>query len=534
MAIETLIRNATIVDGTGADRYLGDIGLEGGKIVAIGRISEVETVTEIDATGLVVAPGFIDMHSHSDVSMFDDPGGDSKVFQGVTTEVTGNCSYSPFPSGGIGPRGLQETIGVVLRTDKQWEWTDFDGWANSVESNGVSYNVAQIVGHAALRFAVGASGDRPPSPDELTGMQKLAAEAIEQGAVGFSTGLTLGPSMYADTDEIVSLCEAIAPYGNAFYATHARVWAGNHVKALEEAAEIGRRAGVPVEYSHIAIGDSRYYGRGEEMTDVIDRARTSGLDMTCDVYPYTAGASGLFQSLPMWVQDGGTGPMLARLRDPVERKRAFDDMAKGHFGGLEWHWDKMFIMNIGSDQNQDFVGRSLQEISEIRGEDPREVVLALVDEEDNDVGVVGHNRIESDVEFFVNYENSMIGSDGFAISSDGIWSDDKPHPRFYGCYPLILGRYVREKNVLSLERAIYKMTGLPAERLGLSDRGVLTEGNIADVVVFDPKTIIDHATYESPHQLSDGVRHLYVNGECVIRDGVHTRAYPGRVLRRGN
>jgi N-acyl-D-amino-acid deacylase len=256
--------------------------------------------------------------------------------------------------------------------------------------------------------------------------------------------------------------------------------------------------------------------------------------MTCDLYPYTAGASGLNQSLPQWVQEGGSDAMLARLRDPSRRKRAFDDMAEGHFGGLPWAWDKMFITYVGSESNRSVVGLSLESISEDRGVDPREAVLALIDEEDNNVGVVGHNRIESDVRFFMQYAHSMFGSDGRAISPDGWWASDKPHPRFYGCYPRILGRYVRDDGVLPLETAIYKMTGFPADRLGLSDRGRIAEGLVADIAIFDPDTVIDNATFDEPHQLADGVSHMLVNGEPVILDGKHTGARPGRVLRRGS
>ena len=247
------------------------------------------------------------------------------------------------------------------------------------------------------------------------------------------------------------------------------------------------------------------YGHGERMVEVIDRARADGLDMTCDVYPYTAGASGLYQSLPSWVQEGGVDAMLARIRDPDDRARAFDDMAGGYFRGLPWTWDRMFITYVGSDANRDVVGRSLADISEDRGVDPREVVLSLIDEENDEVGVVGHNRVESDVRFFVQYEHAMIGSDGRAVSPTGPWADDMTHPRYYGCYPRILGRYVREDGVLSLENAIYKMSGFPADRLGLRDRGRIAEGLAADVVVFDPDTVIDHATFEDPQQLSTGV-----------------------------
>ena len=533
MAYDTLILNGTVIDGAGKPPHQADLGIAGGRITTVGDLAKADSVRVIDASGLVVAPGFIDMHSHSDVTLLDDPGGESMAFQGVTTEVTGNCSFSPFPSGQAGTEQLRAALGSTLRSQAEWDWTTLDGWAGSVHSRGTSLNLAPLVGHGAIRVAAGVTENRPPTDDELAEMKRLAAGSVEEGAFGLSTGLTLAPSMYAQTGEIVELARSIAPYEHAFYATHARVWAGWHVKALEEAAEIGRKGGVPVQFSHIAIGDSRVFGRGDEMVAVIDRARADGVDMTCDLYPYTAGASGLNQSLPQWVQEGGSDAMLARLRDPSQRKRAFDDMAEGHFGGLPWAWDKMFITYVGSESNRSVVGLSLESISEDRGVDPREAVLALIDEEDNNVGVVGHNRIESDVRFFMQYAHSMFGSDGRAISPDGWWARDRPHPRFYGCYPRILGRYVRDDGVLPLETAIYKMTGLPADRLGLSDRGRIGEGLVADLAIFDPDTVIDNATFDAPHQLADGVSHVLVNGEPVILDGKHTGATPGRVLRRG-
>ncbi|MDP6063605.1 MAG: D-aminoacylase [SAR202 cluster bacterium] len=533
MAFDMLITGGEVVDGSGCARRRVDVGISNGRIAAIGSLEGTEAAETIDASGQVVAPGFIDMHSHSDVNLLDDPGGESKAFQGVTTEVTGNCSFSPFPAGKLGEGGLREAMGTILRSQAPWSWSSLDGWADATESVGVSLNLAPLVGHGAIRVAAGVNENRPPTPDELVEMLRLAAESVEQGAFGMSTGLTLAPSMYAETDEIASLAKAISPFKHAFYATHARVWAGWHVRALEEAAEIGCKGGVPVQFSHIAIGDSRIFGRGEEMVAVIDRARAEGMDMTCDMYPYTAGASGLNQSLPSWIQEGGIDAMLVRLRDPSDRKRAFEDMAEGHFGGLPWTWDKMFITYVGSDANRSVVGRSLEAIAEDRGVDPREAMLALIDEESNNVGVVGHNRIESDVRFFMQYEHAMIGSDGRAISPNGWWATDKPHPRFYGCYPRILGRYVRDDGVLPLEIAIYKMTGFPAKRLGLKDRGLIREDFAADVLVFDPDTIIDHADFDEPHQLSTGVSHVYVNGQAIISDGTHTGARPGRVLRRG-
>ena len=530
MLFDTLILNGTVVDGTGKPGYKADVGLAGARIADIGSLAAAEAGRRIDASGHVVAPGFIDMHSHSDRTLLDDPGAESKVHQGVTTEVVGNCSYSPFP---VGPDGPSATV-RSHRSEVEWDWTDLDGWATRLEDEGISVNVAPQVGHAALRAAVGLMENRAPRDDELEKMCRLAAESIEQGAFSLSTGLTLPPGSYATTDEIVALVSAIAPYENAFYATHARAWAGNHVGAVEEAIAIGRAAEVPVQYSHMAIIDSRAFGHGQEMVAPIESANASGQDVTYDVYPYAAAGSHLSQLVPDWLQEGGVPAMLARLRDPTLRRRALKDMEEGWFRGLPWEWDKIVIDHVRGESNRDLVGRSMADIAEMREEDPAEAFLDLIDEEENGVGAVLHNRVEGDVRFFLSHPQAMIGSDGNAMAPDGIYAQDRPHPRYYGTFPRVLARYVRQQPAaLELETAVHKMTGLPARRLGLKDRGLIEAGMAADVVVFDPDSVIDNATFDDPHRYPDGVPHVFVGGKPVVLDGEHTGARPGRVLRRG-
>ena len=316
MAFDVVILNGTIVDGSGAPRYKADVGVSSGRIEAIGALGNAEAARRIDAAGHVVVPGFIDIHSHSDVTLFDDPGGESKAYQGVTTEVTGNCSYTPFPAGKGGPPALQDNLGKTLIGDTRWEWDTLDDWAGALESNGISINVAPQVGNSALQIASGAIEDRPATPDEMREMKRLVAEAVEMGAFSLSTGLSVTPSAYARTDEIVALCEAIRPYEGAFYATHARVGDGKHISAIEEAIEIGQRAGVPVQFSHLAITDWRVYGDGPKMVDMFVEAREGGLDITYDMYPYTAAGAGFNQLIPLWVQAGTIEDFIARLKDP--------------------------------------------------------------------------------------------------------------------------------------------------------------------------------------------------------------------------
>ena len=529
MGFDILIKNGTIIDGTGGLRYKSDLGITDGKISAIGSLEEAEAGTVIDGTGLVVSPGFIDMHSHSDVTLLDDPLGESKAYQGITTEVVGNCGFSPYPIGVSGREGAENSY---MSSRYPWTWTNLDGWADTLESKKIGINVAPQVGHSAIRAAVGLMEDRRPTPEELRKMQRLVSESIEQGAFSLSTGLTVAPSMYGDTDEIAALAEALAPFDGAFYVSHARVWAGNHVKAVEEAMEIGRRAGVPVQYSHMAIIDSRYYGTGEEMLAPIEKARSEGMDASYDVYPYTAAGTHLAQMVPTWLQEGGETTMLGRLRDPNEYRKALVDIKKGHFGGLQWEFDTFVISYVKTDANQEVVGKSVEEIASDRGQDPHETYLSLIEQEDNQVGCVIHNRVEEDVRYFLSNQMAMIGSDGNAISPTGVHSHERPHPRFYGTYPRILGRYVREQSLMSLEDAVRKMTSMPAARLRMKDRGVIKEGMIADLAIFNADEVIDRSTFEDPHQLSHGMSHVLINGQPIISDGISTGALPGKVVRR--
>jgi N-acyl-D-amino-acid deacylase len=537
--LDILIKNGTIIDGTGRLRYDADVGIVGDMIETIGRLENAEATRTIDATRLVVTPGFIDMHSHSDMSMYDDPGGESKAFQGITTEVTGNCSYSPFPIALGGKADFR--IGSLGWPD-EWEWTDLDGWANAHESRGISLNIAPQLGQAALQIAVGAIEERPVTQDQMREMQRLAAESVEQGAFSLSTGLSLSPSGYMSTEEVATLCHAVAHYDGVFYVTHSRFGAGKHVSAIEEAVEIGRKAGVPVHYSHLAIiakpdlggwrkpADRR--GHGYEMLEVFEKARKEGMDMTYDSYPYTAAMGDLDQSVPNWAQAGGIDAYMARLRDPETRARIRKEVAAG-LGGVAPAWDTGAIASVKTEANRGLIGRSIADIADERGVDPAEAVLQIEEEERSAVASVGHGRVERDVRYFLSHPIGMFGSDGIAIAPGGIHEDEQVHPRFYGTYPRILGRYVREQSLMSLETAVQKSTGMPADRLAIKDRGRVEEGLVADLVVFNPQTIIDDATYEQPHQLSQGIQHLLVNGVPVIADGSHTKARAGRVLRRG-
>ena len=538
---DALIRNGTVIDGTGKSRYDADVSIVQGKIAAMGRLGSAEAAKTIDATGLVVAPGFIDMHSHSDTTMLSDPGGDSKAYQGVTTEVTGNCGSSPFPvASDPDLADYQRSTWPFL--EPEWDWTDLAGWAEYTDSSGISLNIAPQVGQGEIRKAVGLNDDRPPTPDEMREMRRLASEAMEQGAFSLSTGLTIAPSSFASTEELVDLVEAIAPYEGAFYVTHARVW--HHVLAMEEAVEIARRAGVPLQYSHVGIVDPRLFGKGSSMVAVFDRARNEGQDVSYDMYPYIASSSSLVPHIPEWLEEGGKAELVRRLRDPDLRRRAREDIERSWFGGVPINWEGFVIAAVAIKANADLVGLSVAEVARMRGTDPMETAFDLLVEEGGEVPTTSFNRIESDMRFFLGHEAAMIGSDGYAFSPTGPLANPsgdqkaslisgKPHPRSYGTYPRILGRYVREEPVISLEMAVQKMTALPANRLGLKDRGRVEQGLVADLTVFNPNTVVDRATFDDPSQFPEGIPYVFVAGQAVISAGKHTGATRGRVLRRG-
>ena len=534
---DTIISNGIVIDGTKKPRYQTDIGIQNGNIKTIGDLNHSEAKNIINAENLIISPGFIDMHTHSDISLVNDKYGESKAYQGVTTEVTGNCSFSPFPTGKKGPnnlkKGLWETAALADDPNTNWTWNTLNDWANTIEKNGISINIAPQLGYGALQVATGATEERSATKTEMNEMKYLASEAIEQGAFSISTGLSLPPSAYASTEEIIEICKAISNYDGVFYVTHARVGPGKHISAIKEAVKIGQKADIPVQFSHLAITDWRYYGHGPSMHEIFDEAYKNGLDITYDMYPYTAAGAGLDQMIPLWAHSGGIDEFLERLKDSNQRSKIREEVKEGR-GGLAPKWETVILSSSNNDKNKQLIGMSIIEIAQKRKIHPAETVLQLVEEEIGAVPVIIHNRLESDIRCFMDHPLAMFGSDGNAVSPNGFYKYAKPHPRFYGTYPRVLGRYVREKpSVLTLEEAIYKMTGFPAKRLCMKNRGIIRKGYIADLTIFDPKTVIDNATFDDPHQFPVGIDHVLVNGIPVIKNGKHTKAIPGKILRRG-
>lgn len=529
---DVLITNGSIVDGSGQPAFSADVGITGERIVAVGDLAHAEAARTIDATGMVVSPGFIDIHTHSDLTLLVEPFGMSKIRQGVTTEVSGNCGYSPYPVAPAHADELRELLSSGLHGESvDWVWSDLAGYRDFAAERGLGMNVAPLVGHGAVRGAVVGFEDRRATDDDITDMQRLVSESMEQGAFGLSTGLTLTPSAYGDTEEIVALADAMSHFPGRFYTSHTRLWAGWHIKGVAEAIDIGRQANVPVQVSHMAVNDPPYWGQADTVIAVCEDAVTDGFDVTFDVYPYAASSSGFAQCIPTWAQSGGTQALLQRLRDPKERAQIRADMLEeGLFRGWPWLWDRLQVSAAHTREVSEFEGMSFEQAGEKMGLEPIDAALTLMERDEAKLRIIFYYRTEEDMKSFLRHPMGMMGSDGLAIQASGPLGAGRPHPRSYGAHSRVLGLYVRDTAVLTMEEAVHKMSGQVAARLGMSDRGVIAEGNIADIAIFDPNTVADQASFEDPHQYAVGVPYVVVNGEVVVADGEHTGALPGQVL----
>ncbi len=532
MTFDILIRNGTLIDGDDRHGFVADVAIVGDRIAAIGRLPEAEATRVIDASGRVVCPGFIDIHTHSDLTLLRDGRAASKLFQGVTTELVGHCGFSAFPLVPGTPQAqIEIRRGLLMGAGLESSWHDLAGYFEQVGRTPPAINVASLVGHGTIRSAVVGYENRPPTKDELQAMQHLVAEAMEQGAFGLSTGLTLAPSRFADTDEIVALCGEVARFGG-LYITHTRHLADWERRAIEEAIEIGKRAGLPVQVAHQCIIDLRHWGMAGELAALFEAARNQGIDITFDVYPYTAAGTPLSEFVPEWLLDGGTEAMLSRLSDPAIRRRVREEMQDGYLGGIPFQWETFLIASAGEHGDLAWEGHTIAELADDASLPPDEMLLRLLAESKDGALCVIFNRDEADVQAFLAHPLSSIGSDGLAITPDGPWRNTMVHPRFYGTFPRVLGRYVRDFGLFPLHTAIHKMTGLPATRLGLRGRGFLREGYYADVVILDPDIVADRATFVQPHRLSVGIEHVLVNGQPAVLSGAQTAARAGRPLRR--
>lgn len=528
---DILVKNGFIVDGSGNPWFKADVAVEDGHMTKIGTVSPSKADEVIDAGGLMVSPGFIDMHSHSDFYLLVNPRSESKIRQGITTEVIGNCGFSLAP---VHPKTvdfIKKEMGV-LANEISWDWSTFEGYRTKLLKQGISVNVAPLIGHGILRGNVIEYENREPTKEELDEMKALLAESMKAGAFGMSTGLIYTPGSYAKTEELIQLAKVVSKYGG-IYSSHIRNEGDRLLEAVQEAIRIGETASVPVEISHMKSAGRNNWGRIKEALGIVEAARDRGVEVTCDFYPYTAGSTGLDACLPPWVHEGGREEMFKRLRDQAVRKKIKDDIEKGVEG---WQnlvktggWDNIVISYC--EKNKQYEGLSISEIAKKQGTNPFDTSFDLLLEEEGVVNVILHMMWEEDMKVVMKHPLSMVGTDGEGYAPYGPLARGKPHPRNYGTFPRILGKYVREEKVLTLQDAIRKMTSMPAQKLGLFNRGLIREGFWADIVVFNPLKVTDKATFTNPHQYPEGIEYVIVNGQKVIDKKEHTGKLPGKVLR---
>jgi N-acyl-D-amino-acid deacylase len=524
--LELKIAGGQVLDGTGAPSFAADVGITGDSITTVGDLSREPAGQTIDAAGLTVAPGFIDIHSHSDWRLFANRRAESKIRQGVTTEVVGNCGFSPAP---VSDEFRQDMQGFALYVGPgmDFSWSSVKDFLRRYEDDGLALNVAQLIGHGTLRLGVMGFARRAPSAKELARMRTLMESAMADGACGLSTGLIYAPGSYAQTPEIVEIARGAARGG--FYASHIRGEGATLLQAVAEAISVGSGGGLPVQVSHIKAAGRPHWGQVKEALALIDGARAKGLDVTADVYPYTASSTTIRTLLPDSALEGGIEAMLGRLREPAARAQIRDEMARGPVLARGVGWEDIMIAYAPS--RPEIQGLRLDEIGRRWSKDPVECAFDIIEAEKGKGYVILFQLDEADLRLALLHPHVMIGSDGSSLATAGPLSEGKPHPRSYGTFPRVLGRYARDERLLTLPAAIHKMTGMPAARLGLKDRGAIREGARADVVVFSPERVADPATYEDPHRYALGIPHVVVNGRIVIKDGQHTGLLPGRVLR---
>lgn len=520
---DVLIRGGRVVDGTGNPWFYGDVGIRNGRIAAVGRLDGRTARRLVDASGLVVAPGFIDIHNHSDFTILEDGDAESMVRQGVTSMILGEGG-SAAPCG-----GKQSERGRCA-------WSDFAGYFRRLLEQGIATNIGSYVGSSQIWTYVRGPRAGPPAPDELAEMQRLVRQAMEQGALGVASSLSGPPGAWIDTATLVALCQAAAPYGG-IYSTHLRTEGEGVFEAVAEALEIGRQAGVPVDIIHLKIAEHKRWGQMPELVATIAAARARGQQVEANVYPYRAGQNNLASIIPPWAHEGGPPALIARLKDPALRPRLEREILGG-IPGSNWYnhytatgsWEGMLLVSLSNPAYKKFEGRRMSEVIAALGRDPVDVLFELLVENGGSVPTVYFHHSEEDMRYALRQSFVSIGSDGTAVKTEGPLARGHSHPRYYGTFPRVLGRYVREERVLSLEEAVRKMTSANAAKIHIYDRGLLRPGQWADVTVFNPETVLDHATFEKPHQYSTGIEYVLVNGEFVLDRGRHTRARPGRIL----
>jgi dihydroorotase/N-acyl-D-amino-acid deacylase len=531
---DVVIENGRVVDGTGSAWFYGDIGIVADRIAAItpaGVLSEAPATQRIDATGLVVAPGFIDIQSHSrSALLYNDGRVISKVTQGVTTEIMGeNVSNAPVNANTIAADGITRPERLAMANTFTGE-RGFDRWLTAMEAHGMSVNAGSFLGAATVRVYAKGEAEGPATPAELDTMRTIMRNAMQDGAFGLASALIYPPASFMSTDELVEISAAMAPFGG-LYITHMRSEADKLLEAIDESIEIGQRANVPVEIYHLKAAGQRNWYKAALAVDRIQSARNAGMDVQADMYPYTAGGTGLTAALPPWASADGL--LFENISDPATRARIVAEVANPT---SDWENlaelatpEGVLLAGFNKEENHKYQGRLLSDVAAEMGTDWVTTAMDLILADSSSISTIYFLMSEDNVEYQMRQPWMKFGTD--AGGWDPETAEGLTHPRSYGTYPRILGRYVRDRGVMTLEEAVRKITSAVATRLSIQDRGVLREGLFADVTVFDPDTIIDNATYENPHQVSTGIRHVFVNGTAVLSDGSHTDAKPGRAVR---
>jgi N-acyl-D-amino-acid deacylase len=520
MPLDLLLKNCRIVDGTGAPWFEGAVAIEDDHIAAVHREEAVtrDAQETVDLDGLALAPGFIDLHSHSDLRLFADPELPPKTRQGVTTELLGQDGFSMapmYPEGG--PEEWEDHLsGLDGRPEREWTWGSVTEYFDAIEESGVASNVATLVGHGTVRYNVMGMEDRAPSEAELEEMADLVTEALEMGAVGFSTGLDYMPQVVCDTHELQTLAGRLSEYGRPFVA-HIRNQSDDIWNALDEFVDIGKEEDIPLHLSHFKLMHRPQHGQADRAIGFLESARDRGVDITADQYPYTAGSTMLAADLPSWARSEGPETTIDHLKNNREPIRE-------HLEREISDWENIVITSVASEANERLVGMNMEDIAEELISDPAVAVMNLLVEEELEVERVYHFAAESDVREILEYERAAVATDALL--------GGEPHPRTYGTYPRVLGHYARDENLFSVEEAVRMMTSLPARIAGLHDKGVIGPGMDADLVAFDPHHVYDPATYDNPRQFPDGMPHVIVNGEFIVRDGESTGATPGEAIRK--
>ncbi len=527
---DLLIVHGHIIDGSGSPWFEGSLAVKDGKIADVGRLVNAKARRVVDASGMVVAPGFIDLHSHSDYTLLVDGKGESKIRQGVTTEILGESESAGPVSGPAVPefdKGLRP-LGI------QRDWTTLGEYFARAERQGISVNIASYVGSGQVRMCVIGNVDRPPTAEELDKMKGLVEQAMRDGAIGLASGLIYPPNAFANTDELIELAKVAAKYGG-IYTSHIRGEGAQGLQAISEAIQISKKAGLPAHILHFKADGKANWGRMKDQVALIQAARDRGVDITADQYPYIAAMTDLHMCIPVKYLEGTSEELVARLKDPKIRTAIRKAIATGIPGWEDnevksvGQWHNVMVAACQKPENKKYEGKRMDEVAKMMGKDPVDALCDLLVSEEGSADAIYFSMSEPDVRWAMRQPWVGIGSDGSAVTPDMKFAG-MPHPRFYGSFPRVLGHYARDEKILTLPEAIRKMTSLSAQITGLADRGLLRPGMAADITIFDPKTVVDKATFENPSQYPVGIHYVIVNGVVVIDGGEHTSAKPGRVL----